>query len=378
MVTEKHPDLCDLQRPICRRGVLGRELTNGMVYIRHPKFSSQIINRESWAFLQMCDGRSLEELNPRIAERLGFQITLDQLRSSVKQFAEQGLFEGTIAVDRNYRLLDASRLVTCLAPLVRWLTNWWFAALTLAALVCCVALLVADWGRLTDEVAHAARARPVATLLLYYLTFIPIALLHELGHAIVVRYYGGEVPEIVLRSNAHFAVLTNKSVLKERHQLIWYLSMGTVVDIYIWLALLIAFHYHSNYLLLVFLLPQTIYFMIYSYSIFNNSDYLKILAGWLSQPVPTRPWNFIRDSWRQRPETKRASKLVYIMTVSLAVKLVVTAVLIWTFGWKEYRVLVLYVIYKLLVYSIGHWPQWLRRFSGPASRVPSQDSRLLG
>jgi hypothetical protein len=362
MVTERYPDICNLQRPVCRSGVLGRELTNGMVYIRHPKFSSQIINRESWAFLQMCDGRSLEELNPQIAERLGFQITLDQLRSSVNQFAEQGLFEGTTEVSRNYRLLDASRLVTFLAPLVRWLTSRWFAAITLAALVSCIALLVADWGRLTDEVAHAVRARAVVTLLLYYLTFIPIALLHELGHAIVIRYYGGEVPEIVLRSNAHFAVLTNKSVLKERPQLIWYLSMGTVVDIYIWLTLLIAYHYHSNYLLLMFLLPQTIYFMIYSYSIFNNSDYLKVLAGWLGQPVPTRPWNFIRDSWRKRPETKRASKLVYIMTVSLAVKLVVTAVLIWTFAWKEYRVLILYVVYKALIYAIGHWQQWVSRF----------------
>ena len=187
---------------------------------------------------------------------------------------------------------------------MRWVTSWWFAAITLAALVSCLTLLVADWGRLTDAVAHAARARPVATILLYYLTFIPIALLHELGHAIVIRYYGGEVPEIVLRSNAHFAVLTNKTVLKDKTQMIWYLSMGTVVDIYIWLTLLIAFHYYSNYILLMFLLPQTIYFMIYSYSIFNNSDYLKVLAAWLGQPVPTRPWNFIRDSWRKRPETK--------------------------------------------------------------------------
>lgn len=341
---------------------MARELTNGMVYIRHPKLSSQIVNRESWAFLQMCDGRSLEELNQQIAERLGFRITLDQLRSSVKQFAEQGLFEGTIEVNRNYRLLDASRLVSCLAPLVRWLASWWFAAITLVALVGCIALLVADWGRLTGEVAHAARVRPVATILLYYLTFIPIALLHELGHAIVIRYYGGEVPEILLRSNAHFAVLTNKSVLKERPQMIWYLSMGTVVDIYIWLALLIAFHYHSNYLLLMFLLPQTIYFMIHSYSIFNNSDYLKILTACLGQPVPTHPWNFLRDSWRTRPKTKSESKLVYTMTGSLAVKLVLTAVIIWTFAWKEYRVLILYVVYRALIYLIGHWRQWMSRF----------------
>lgn len=342
-----------------------------MVYIRHPNFSSQIVNRESWGFLQMCDGRSLEELNQQITERLGFRITLDQLRSSVNQFAAQGLFEGTIDVNRNYRFVDASRLVTFLAPLVRWLTSWWFAAITLAALVSCIVLLVADRGRLTDEVAQAARTRPIATIFLYFLTFIPIALLHELGHAIVVRYYGGEVPEILLRSNGHFAVLTNKSVLKERLQMIWYLSMGTAVDIYIWLALLVAFHYRGNYALLMFLLPQTIYFMIYSYSIFSNSDYLKVIAEWLDQPVPARPWNFIRDSWRKRPGTNKARKLVYLMTGSLAVKLVVTAVIIWTFVWKEYRVLILYVIYKALVYAIGHWQQWMSRFfhRGPEKAI---------
>ena len=56
-----------------------------------------------------------------------------------------------------------------------------------------------------------------ATVVLYYLAFIPVALLHELGHAIVIRYHGGEVPEVVIRRNAHFAVLSNTTVLKGRN-----------------------------------------------------------------------------------------------------------------------------------------------------------------
>jgi hypothetical protein len=169
------------------------------------------------------------------------------------------------------------------------------------------------------------------------------------------------VPEIVIRRNAHFAVLSNATVLKEREQLLWYLSMGTTVDVYIWLGLLIAFHYPSHYLLLMFLLPQTVYFLLYSYSIFNNSDYLKFVAIWLDQPVPARPWDFLRTGWRKRPENKSARQLLYIMTVSLAVKFVLTFFLIWTFLVKEYRVLILYVIYKALIYMIGHWQEWINR-----------------
>src|SRR5262249_10787202 len=214
MTIESDTIIYDPQRPICRRGIKAQPLTNGMVYIRHADFSSQIINRESWGFLQMCDGLSLEELSEQVPERLGFRLTLDQLGSSIKGFAARGLFEGTSEVSRHYRIFDPSGLTARLSPLGRWIESRWFASLTLVTLVTCVILLIVDWDRFVSGVGDAARERPVTTILLYYLTFIPVALLHELGHATVVRYHGGEVPEVVLRDNAHFAVLSNSTILK--------------------------------------------------------------------------------------------------------------------------------------------------------------------
>jgi len=330
-----------------------------MVYLRQRKLSSQIINVTQWKFLDMCDGRSLEELKELAPNRLGFEVTVEQLQSTVEYLAELGLLEGTKGVSNHHRVFDASPLIERLAPMVRLVTTRSFAWFTLLTLLASLLLLAADWHRFIDQVAHAARAHPFRLMILYYVTFIPIALLHELGHAVVINYYGGEVPEIVIRNNAHFAVLSNATVLKERRQLLWYLSMGTVVDIYIWLALLLAFHYSSNYLLLMFLLPQTIYFLLYSYSIFNNSDYLKIIATWIEQPVPANPWKFVRAGWQKRPEAMPARRLLYVMTVSLTIKLALTAFLIWTFLVKEYRVLILYVVYKAVIYSIGHWRQWI-------------------
>jgi hypothetical protein len=119
----------------------------------------------------------------------------------------------------------------------------------------------------------------------------------------------------------------------------------------------------------MFLLPQTVYAMIYSYSIFNNSDFLKAVAFWLEQPVPPRPWEYLRKGWRQRPETKTARQFLYIMTASLIIKSVLTAFLIWTFLMKEYRVLILYVIYKALIYAIGHWREWVSRFTRNKSNL---------
>jgi hypothetical protein len=334
-----------------------------MVYLRQPKLSSQIINITQWKFLRMCDGRTLEDLKALAPSNLGFDVTIEQLQSTVEYLAGLGLLEGTKGLSNYHRVIDASPLIKRLSPIVRIATTQAFGWLTLGALVASIGLIINDWHRFVDQVALAARERPLSSILLYYLTFIPIALVHELGHSIVVNYYGGEVPEIVIRNNAHFAVLSNTTVLKERRQLLWYLSMGTVVDIYVWLALLIAFHYSGRYLLLMFLLPQMIYFLIYSYSIFNNSDYLKIIATRLHQPVPRQPWTFVRTGWQKLPEAKGARQLLYIMTASLALKFVLTAFLIWTFLIKEYRVLILYVVYRAIIYSVGHWREWISRMS---------------
>jgi hypothetical protein len=324
----------------------------------------------------MCDGRTLAELNEEIAKNLGFRLTLDQLRTSVNEFATIGVFDGASPVIRNYRLMDASSLLSRLSPLNRLVTTNLFAAVTFSALVVSLVLLIIDWTRFVEAVAVAVRERPVSTLLLYYVTFIPIALIHEVGHALVIAGNGGEVPEIVLRSDAHFAVVTNKTVLKSRADRLWYLGMGTVTDIYIWLMLLIGFYYSSSYILLMFLLPQTIYFLLYSYSIFKGSDFLKAIAAWYDEPVPSNPWKFIRDNWRKLPERASARKLLYVMTVSLAVKLAVTAFVIWTFAVVEFRVLVLYAVYKGLVYSLGNWQNWLRRMK--SFRLLTQESKTTG
>jgi hypothetical protein len=360
----------DSQRPVCRRGVVARDLVNGMVYIRHPKFSSRIINRQTWGFLQLCDGRDFDQLSGAVNKMLGFALTMDQLNTTISEFAARGIFEGTQDNSRNYRICDASSVVSKLSALVRWVATRWFAGVTLFALLTCLTLIVVDWGRFTSSVASAARDHPIATLLLYYITFIPIALLHELGHASVANFHGGEVPEIVICSNGNFAVTTNMTVLKERHTRIWYFSMGTVVDIFVWLALLIAFHYRSSYLLLMFLLPQTIYFLIHSYSIFKNSDYLKVVCEILAQPVPAKPWQFLRKSWADLPENPAARKLLLVMSISLAIKIAVTAFLVWTFAKVEPRVLLLYLIYRLLVYVVGHWANWWRRLTSSLVRVP--------
>src|SRR5437867_6088637 len=128
------------EKPVCRPGIVARDLINGMVYIRHGRFSSRIINRESWSFLQLCDGRDLEQLSPAVTELLGFALTHEQLTSSIQEFADRGVFEGTSDNSRSYRICDAMPVISKLSPLVRWVGSSWFAALMLLAFLACLIL----------------------------------------------------------------------------------------------------------------------------------------------------------------------------------------------------------------------------------------------
>ena len=128
----------------------------------------------------------------------------------------------------------------------------------------------------------------------------------------------------------------------------------------------------------MFLLPQTIYFLLYSYSIFKGSDFLKAIAAWQGEPVPSDPWKFIRDNWRKRPERASTRTLLYVMTVSLALKVAVTVFVIWTFVVVEFRVLVLYAVYKALVYALGNWQNWMRRARSMRLVTPQSNTTGAG
>lgn len=78
----------------------------------------------------------------------------------------------------------------------------------------------------------------------------------------------------------------------------------------------------------------------------------------------------MRNSWTHPIKQSATRKLVLVMTVSLVIKVSVTAFLIWTFLKIEPRVLLLYLLYRILVYLAGHWSIWWRRWINHAGVFP--------
>ncbi len=79
-------------------------------------------------------------------------------------------------------------------PAVRWMWHWPGAVLWLLLVPPALVLAGMHWDELTDNLSD--RVLSAGNLLLLWLTFPVVKLLHELGHAFATRARGGEVHEI--------------------------------------------------------------------------------------------------------------------------------------------------------------------------------------
>lgn len=93
-----------------------------------------------------------------------------------------------------FPLLDPTRVVDRLLPLVKLIFSPAGASLWLTAMVAALLLGASHWQDLTHDVAGTILAPQ--NLFILWLLFPMLKLLHELGHACALRHFGGEVHEL--------------------------------------------------------------------------------------------------------------------------------------------------------------------------------------
>jgi putative peptide zinc metalloprotease protein len=132
-------------------------------------------------------------------------------------------------------LFDPDRALERWLP---WYRPWvgWFGALVWLAMVGFgVAQAAAHWGALTDDVT--SRVLAPENLLLLWLVFPVVKLLHELGHACAVKAWGGEVHEmgimLLVLMPIPYVDASAASAFREPHRRVVVGAAGMIVEVFL-------------------------------------------------------------------------------------------------------------------------------------------------
>lgn len=134
-------------------------------------------------------------LERSISERSTLQV--ERLRAERYRRARPRLFKGELLRMR-WSLGDPNAAFDRWMPRLRFLFTPGFILISLALFAINVGLMVFNWPQLHADLGQLTNfgAYTAGQLLLFWFTLLTIILIHELGHGITCKYYGGEVHEM--------------------------------------------------------------------------------------------------------------------------------------------------------------------------------------
>lgn len=333
------------QQPVLRAGTRFETLKQGAVYISGQETDAFIIDDGTATVLKACDGRSLSELGEEFRKSYGWDLSEDDLKDILNRWLTYGYLEGSEVHSRRLVKFDPTSLLRLCKPLQVLYGKWWVGSSAALFAASAYVLTFIEGPSLIDEISSIARIHliggPVLVIAGYYLGYSVTAFFHELGHALAIRRFDGEVPEIGIQRNSNFYVLANRDILLTAEDKIWYYAGGLLSDTVWWIGAWIWWLLAPGPAPLFLLLPQTVYFMVFAYAPSGNSDMAMVLreaVGWTPIPRPGRTGDW-RKRWRAAPAVQRLLEVTRLCMAGFL--LVFVAVTDWL-------LLVLYVVYRLV------------------------------
>jgi putative peptide zinc metalloprotease protein len=227
------------------------------VALRYYTFTAQ-----EFAILNWLDGtRSLEELRRDFEKAFPPQrVTLQHLQSFLAKLHESGLLlaygldHGHLLLESDnrqrrrdrwqawlswlairFRGIDPERFLSWIYPKVRWCFSRWFLSSCLLLVVVAATLISVNAAEFRRQLPELHEIVSPSNMLWLMATFAGAKVIHELGHALTCKHYGGECHEmgviLLLFAPSLYCNVTDSWMLQNRWQRIAVSAAGILVEI---------------------------------------------------------------------------------------------------------------------------------------------------
>ncbi len=274
---------------------------------------------EEYFLLQQFDGKqNLQDVKKAFERKYRPQtIAIDDLTRFVAQLHEAGVVlidsaeQAKVLIRRGRKnrwrkiwgffanilfikipVIDPERLLTRMYPYFSWIFTRTFVTLSTLSMVLALVLVGSQWKTFYDKLPDFQSFFNWWTILSFWVCLACVKIIHEFGHGLTAKHYGGEVHEMgilfLVLTPALYCDVTDSWLLPNKWKRIWISAAGIYVECF--LASIATFvWWYSTPGLLNSLAMATMFICSVNTIMFNANPLLRydgyyVMADWLEIP----------------------------------------------------------------------------------------------
>jgi putative peptide zinc metalloprotease protein len=189
-------------------------------------------------------------------------------------------------------IIDPERLLTGMYPYFRWLYTPWFNTFAVGLMLTALTLVVSQWTEFSAKLPEFQSFFNWKTIFAFWCSLAVVKIIHEFGHGLTAKHFGGEVHEMgmlfLVLTPALYCDVTDSWLLPNKWKRIWISAAGIYVECF--LASIATFvWWNTEQGLLNSLSMATMFICSVNTILFNANPLLRydgyyVLADWLEIP----------------------------------------------------------------------------------------------
>jgi putative peptide zinc metalloprotease protein len=189
-------------------------------------------------------------------------------------------------------VIDPERLLARMYPYFRWIFTPAFVGLSVLSMLMAIGLVASNWKTFYDKLPDFQSFFNWWTILSFWVCLAVVKIIHEFGHGLTAKHFGGEVHEMgilfLVLTPALYCDVTDSWLLPNKWKRIWISAAGIYVECF--LASIATFvWWYSTAGLLNSLAMATMFICSVNTILFNANPLLRydgyyVLADWLEIP----------------------------------------------------------------------------------------------
>ncbi len=189
-------------------------------------------------------------------------------------------------------IIDPERLLNWMYPYFRWIYTKWFVAFSLCVMAGSLISVIANWGSFSSQLPTFQSFFNWNTIGYFWISLAVVKVIHEFGHGLTAKHFGGEVHEMgmlfLVLTPALYCDVTDSWLLPSKWKRIWISAAGIYVECFL-AALATIVWWHTEPGVLKSLMLATMFICSVNTILFNANPLLRydgyyVMSDWLEIP----------------------------------------------------------------------------------------------